>query len=569
MEIKEKVRSQSVRTKKTTQIKERGYTAVKGAKISVKTIRRGVRGASVAAQKGKLIAQKTNGSMHELDSEKEYAVTHLEQAAGHLRGKAQSKAAEKSAEMTKWSANVMKDTVKRKMGGTAASNISSKSASGAVKTGSAPFKSASGTVKTNSVPFKTAKKGTSTTRRYSVSSVRKARRNVEHSKAALHKSKKAAKGAKSAVNTLTAALKKIAMALKSFFVVLLAGGWIVLVIILFAGLIAALIGSVLGIFFGNGSEYNGENLSYAMAEINAEYNNRISDLAGGEKYDQTVIKINGSTGTDMNTVWKQVLAVYSVRVSTGEQATMPIDFSDPYKMEMLKNTFFDMVSMSGSISTTTEEVPNSEGETTTVEKKVLNVEVTAKNALDMVGTYSFNSEQKELLNQLLAPDMDDAWRELLYGSYGNGIVSANGDIVETAISQLGNIGGQPYWSWYGFSSRVEWCACFVSWCADQNGFITAGVIPKFSYCDSGIAWFKENNLWQDGGYEPVSGNIIFFDWNGDGVSDHVGIVEYTMNGVVHTIEGNSGDACARMSYAVGSSVIMGYGTPFYELATLQ
>ena len=248
---------------------------------------------------------------------------------------------------------------------------------------------------------------------------------------------------------------------------------------------------------------------------------------------------------------------------------MPIDFSDPYKMEMLKKTFFDMVSMSGSITTTSEEVPNSEGETAIIEKKVLSVEVTTKNALDMIGNYSFNSEQRELLDQMISPDMDDAWRELLYGSYGNGIVSANGDIVETAISQLGNIGGQPFWSWYGFSSRVEWCACFVSWCADQNGFITAGVIPKFSYCDSGIAWFKEKNLWKDGGYEPVSGNIIFFDWNGDGVSDHVGIVEYTMNGVVHTIEGNSGDACARMSYVVGSSVIMGYGTPFYEQATLH
>ena len=135
--------------------------------------------------------------------------------------------------------------------------------------------------------------------------------------------------------------------------------------------------------------------------------------------------------------------------------------------------------MSGSITTTSEEVPNSEGETAIIEKKVLSVEVTTKNALDMIGNYSFNSEQRELLDQMISPDMDDAWRELLYGSYGNGIVSANGDIVETAISQLGNIGGQPFWSWYGFSSRVEWCACFVSWCADQNGFITAGVIPKF------------------------------------------------------------------------------------------
>ena len=73
------------------------------------------------------------------------------------------------------------------------------------------------------------------------------------------------------------------------------------------------------------------------------------------------------------------------------------------------------------------------------------MEVTTKNALDMIGNYSFNSEQRELLDQMISPDMDDAWRELLYGSYGNGIVSANGDIVETAISQLGNIGGQPFW----------------------------------------------------------------------------------------------------------------------------
>ena len=557
MEIKQKIRSQSVKTKKATRIKERGDIAVKNANISVKTIRRGIRGASVAAQKGKLIAQKTNGygSVHESANETEYAVTYLEKASGHLKEKAQSKATEKSASMTKWSTNIIKDTVKGKMSGTAASNVSFKSASGAVKTGS--------------VPFKTATNKTGTARRYTVSSVRKARKHAERSKAFIHKSKRAAKGAKSAVNTLAAALKKIALALKSFLLFLITGGWLVLVVVLFAGLIAALIGSVLGIFFGNGSEYNGENLSYAMSEITTEYYNRIADLAGGEPYDQTVIKINGSTGTDMNTVWKQVLAVYSVRVSTGDNASMPIDFSDPYKMEMLKKTFFDMVSMSGSITTTSEEVPNSEGETAIIEKKVLSVEVTTKNALDMIGNYSFNSEQRELLDQMISPDMDDAWRELLYGSYGNGIVSANGDIVETAISQLGNIGGQPFWSWYGFSSRVEWCACFVSWCADQNGFITAGVIPKFSYCDSGIAWFKEKNLWKDGGYEPVSGNIIFFDWNGDGVSDHVGIVEYTMNGVVHTIEGNSGDACARMSYVVGSSVIMGYGTPFYEQATLQ
>ncbi len=41
----------------------------------------------------------------------------------------------------------------------------------------------------------------------------------------------------------------------------------------------------------------------------------------------------------------------------------------------------------------------------------------------------------------------------------------NQAIVEVALTQLGNEGGQPYWSWYGFGGRVEWCACFASWCA--------------------------------------------------------------------------------------------------------
>ena len=93
MEIKQKIRSQSVKTKKATRIKERGDIAVKNANISVKTIRRGIRGASVAAQKGKLIAQKTNGygSVHESANETEYAVTYLEKASGHLKGKSSVK----------------------------------------------------------------------------------------------------------------------------------------------------------------------------------------------------------------------------------------------------------------------------------------------------------------------------------------------------------------------------------------------------------------------------------------------------------------------------------------------
>ena len=135
--------------------------------------------------------------------------------------------------------------------------------------------------------------------------------------------------------------------------------------------------------------------------------------------------------------------------------------------------------------------------------------------------------------------------------------------MEVALTQLDNEGGEPYWSWYGFDSRVEWCACFVSWCADQCGYIDSGIIPKFSLVSDGVAWFSGNDQWQDRSYEPSADDLIFFDWDSDGSPDHVGIVEKCENGIVYTVEGNSGDACKQHQYAVGSSSVYGYGMPAY------
>jgi cell wall-associated NlpC family hydrolase len=70
-------------------------------------------------------------------------------------------------------------------------------------------------------------------------------------------------------------------------------------------------------------------------------------------------------------------------------------------------------------------------------------------------------------------------------------------------------------------------------------------------------------LWQEPGYIPAPGDIIFFDWEPDGSSDHVGIVEYVEGEVVHTVEGNTSNSCARRSYRLDSKNICGYGTPMY------
>lgn len=137
-------------------------------------------------------------------------------------------------------------------------------------------------------------------------------------------------------------------------------------------------------------------------------------------------------------------------------------------------------------------------------------------------------------------------------------------IVEVARTQIGNVGGDIYWSWYGFTEHVEWCACFVSWCANQCGYIDAGIIPKYCSCVDGVQWFQSRGQWADNTITPDAGMIIFFDWDGNGISDHTGIVEKVENGRVYTIEGNTADSCRERSYPVGNYQIMGYGVPQFD-----
>lgn len=91
-----------------------------------------------------------------------------------------------------------------------------------------------------------------------------------------------------------------------------------------------------------------------------------------------------------------------------------------------------------------------------------------------------------------------------------------------------------------------------------------GVISKFASCaNQGVPWFRERGQWQDGGYTPALGDLIYFDWDGDGSADHVGIVEKAEYGMVHTVEENTGDACKQHTYPVESEDILGYGVPQY------
>ena len=137
-------------------------------------------------------------------------------------------------------------------------------------------------------------------------------------------------------------------------------------------------------------------------------------------------------------------------------------------------------------------------------------------------------------------------------------------IVKAAAREVGNVGGEKFWRWYGFNSHVHWCACFTSYIAAECGCIKSGVCPKSAVVSGWIDFYKKQHRWAGRNYIPHSGDFIIFDWEGDGVADHIGIVESCDGKTVTTIEGNSRDVCRRKSYARGSGLIYGYGCPNYS-----
>ena len=272
-------------------------------------------------------------------------------------------------------------------------------------------------------------------------------------------------------------------------------------------------------------------------------------------------------------VWKEVLAVYAVKITTDPDAAQEVATMDDSKKQLLKDIFWQMNEISSSTSTQTETIieTSDDGNGNIVETEVtvtrtyLYITVSHKTAEEMANQFSFHEDQREQMAELLADENSSLWSQVLYG-----ITGGDGEIVTVALSQVGNTGGAPYWSWYGFGSRVEWCACFVSWCANECGYIDAGIIPKYAGCVNGVQWFKDRGQWIDGSQEPMAGMIIFFDWDNkgssgpqDGLSDHTGIVEKVENGIVYTVEGNSGDSCRINQYAIGHYEILGYGAPQY------
>lgn len=428
---------------------------------------------------------------------------------------------------------------------------------------------AKGTVKTASKSIKTAEKtakaSIKTTQQAAKAAQRTAQATARAARAAAHAARAAARAAvaaaKVAAKATIAAVKAIIAATKALIAAIAAGGWIAVLVIVIICLIGLLIGSCFGIFFSGEDSGSGYTMQNVVQEINDDYQQQIDTTKANLSHD--VLEMSGSRA-----VWPEVLAVYAVKTTTDPDNPQEVATIDDSKKAILTDIFWEMNQISSRTETRTEtvitETDDGNGnivETeSTVTQTYLYITVSHKTAEEMAAQYGFDEEQKEQLAELLAEENRSLWSAVLYGIY-----TEDGAIVSVALSQVGNVGGEPYWSWYGFDSRVEWCACFVSWCANECGYIDTGVIPKYAGCVNGVQWFKDRGQWLDNSAEPAPGMIIFFDWddeNGqDGLSDHTGIVEKVENGRVYTIEGNSGDSVRQNSYPVGHYEVLGYGCP--------
>ena len=295
------------------------------------------------------------------------------------------------------------------------------------------------------------------------------------------------------------------------------------------------------------------------ADLQAEIDNIENSHPGYDEYRYDLDMI----GHDPHELAAYLSAVLQGYTRQSAQAELERVFDAQYQLTLTEEV---------EVRYRTETRTDSEGNSYTVEVPynyyILNVTLTSKpissvaselltpDQLEMYQVYRATLGNKPLIFGGGSPDMGNS-EDLTGVEFVNGSRPGNQAVVDLAKGQVGNVGGQPYWSWYGFTSRVEWCACFVSWCYGQMGLSE----PRFAACQSqGVPWFQSHGQWGARGYADIApGDAIFFDCDLVGSADHVGIVVGTDGSRVYTVEGNSGDACKIKSYDLNYECIKGYG----------
>lgn len=331
---------------------------------------------------------------------------------------------------------------------------------------------------------------------------------------------------------------------------LAAGAWwilvlILLVIIMFVA-VAALISSGYGIFFSDEVEENEITIQEIVREINTDYQKKLEDLV--KEYDRASVSLIRYEGSKAQ--WKYVIALYAVKYSDEGE----VIFVNDKTKERIKKIFYDIHSFEASY--TYEESPYIEDQTW----EILVIKTNAKSLSEMMDKYKFDEEDRALVAELVDQSTDELWNTLFYGHNGNGGYA----LIEIAKEQLGH-SAQAYTSWFDIKDykNLNWSGCFVSWCANEAGYVVQGLYPKTNNLDALADWFRDKGLWEDPNGQPNVGDTIFIDANQDGIIESCGFVEKVEDNKLYYIGTSSVtyDVVERsfVSLQYTNSRIVGYG----------
>ena len=357
---------------------------------------------------------------------------------------------------------------------------------------------AKGTVKATEKGVKTAKATSKTAIKTTEQTAKAAQKTAKASAKAAQKAAQTAKATakataeatKGTVKATIAAVKAIIAGTKALISALIAGGWIAVVIIL----IVVLLGCAVSLF-GGGSDSTSYTPVSAEVEAYTPLIQKYAKQYGIPEYVELIKAVmmqeSGGKGSDPMQAAEGSFnkryphepngikdPEYSIECGVQElkAALVSAEVENPIDMERIKLALQGYNFGNGYISWAK----------------------TNYGGYSYANAVEFSAMQAQRLGWEKYGDTQYPTHVLRYYPYGRALTSGgNQVIVEVALTQLGNEGGQPYWSWYGFGGRVEWCACFTSWCVDQCGYLESGIIPKFSLCSDGVNWFKGKRQWQD------------------------------------------------------------------------
>ena len=232
-------------------------------------------------------------------------------------------------------------------------------------------------------------------------------------------SKAGAATAKGVSKATVSAIKKAVAAARELAAAIMAGSWVVAVITLIICIVGLLVTSPFGLFFSDPG--SGMTIPEAVAQLNGEFTAQIEQIKTDNPYD--TLDMDESSIAAVTDNWTNVLAVYSVRVSSGDGTGASILTSE--NLAVLRETFWDMTEITYAIETMEHEDEDDE--------IILHISVTTKTAQQIADEYGFTEEQKALLEEILKPEYQDLFQSLI-GS--NQSITLSPQEVQEILSRL-------------------------------------------------------------------------------------------------------------------------------------